>query len=238
MSVAEKSETNYNDINDTLIKDKQNNLLVEKNLLLVHSLAKKFKGRGIEYEDLFQAGCIGLIKAINAFNPEFGVKLSTYAVPVILGEIKRLFRDGLAIKVSRSLKETSTKVLATKENFEKKYDREPTISEIAKILDIDIEQVTEAVCVLMPMISLTQNSDDEENAQFDIPTKSHEDEITGNLSLQKSINSLPKAEQEIIRLRYYKHLTQTEVGKILGMTQVSVSRKEKSILLKLKKMLL
>ena len=130
---------------------------VEQNLGLVHLCVKRFKGRGIEYDDLYSAGCVGLIKAIDAFDESRGVQLSTYAVPVILGEIKRLFRDGGAIKVSRSLKELSLKVVREKENFTKTHSREPQLSELSEILGAPEEDIVEALNVSSPPVSLTED---------------------------------------------------------------------------------
>lgn len=207
--------------------------IIAKNVGLVHSCANKFRGRGIEYDDLFQAGCIGLIKAVDAFDEERGVKLSTYAVPVILGEIKRLFRDGGTVKVSRSLKELAMKVARAREEFSHKTGREPTINEIAEILNCDLSDIIEAVSASQPIISLTE-SDDEGGGQFDIPTGSFEEDVSDKLSLKSAIGVLPSIDRKIIILRYFKGKTQTQTAEILNMTQVQISRREKKILSALK----
>ena len=138
--------------------------LAEENLGLVHLCANKFRGRGIEYDDLYSAGCIGLLKAVKAFDTERGVKFSTYAIPVILGEIKRLFRDGGTVKVSRSLKELALKLQRLREEFLLSNFREPSISELARLADADESDVSEALCVNQPVISLTAS--DEKNPRL------------------------------------------------------------------------
>ena len=204
-------------------------LLITENLGLVHSCAHRFTGRGIEYEDLFQAGCMGLVKAFDAFDTERGVRFSTYAVPVILGEMRRLFRDGGTIKVSRSLKELSVKATRERENFLLKNGREPTVSELAEILSESEENITEALCAAAPVISLTVG-EDEGGGQADVPVESPEEQITERLSVIKAVSDLGEKDRMLIKFRYYENKTQTETAKILGMTQVQVSRREKKIL--------
>ena len=204
-------------------------LLITENMGLVHSCAHRFSGKGIEYEDLFQAGCMGLVKAFDAFDRERGVCFSTYAVPVILGEMKRLFRDGGTVKVSRSLKELSLKTTREREIFVIKEGREPTVSELAKILSVSDLEVTEALCAAAPVISLTAG-EDEDGGQVDVPVDSPEEQITERLSVIKAVSDLDERDRKIIRLRYYENQTQTQTAKVLGMTQVQVSRREKKIL--------
>ena len=204
-------------------------LLITENMGLVHSCAHRFSGKGIEYEDLFQAGCMGLVKAFDAFDTERGVRFSTYAVPVILGEMKRLFRDGGTVKVSRSLKELSLKTTREREIFVIKEGREPTVSELAKILSVSDLEVTEALCAAAPVISLTAG-EDEGGGQTDVPVDSPEEQITEKLSVIKAVSDLDERDRKIIKLRYYENQTQTQTAKVLGMTQVQVSRREKKIL--------
>lgn len=203
--------------------------VIENNLGLVHSCAHRFKGRGIEYDDLFQAGCMGLIKAADAFDTQRGVKFSTYAVPVILGEMKRLFRDGGSVKVGRTLKELSLKCVRTREQMAVKLGREPTVSELAQQLQVDVAAVVEAVGAAQPPVSLTEN-EEEGGRQFDIPVASHEENVSDLLSLREVITTLDARDRKLIVMRYFGGKTQTEVAKVLGMTQVQVSRREKKIL--------
>ena len=162
--------------------------LAEENLGLVHLCANKFRGRGIEYDDLYSAGCIGLLKAVKAFDTERGVKFSTYAIPVILGEIKRLFRDGGTVKVSRSLKELALKLQRLREEFLLSNFREPSISELARLADADESDVSEALCVNQPVISLTAS--DEKESQIDIPIDSPDSEIVDILALKQIMSKL------------------------------------------------
>ncbi len=222
-----------------MLKSKQErDTFAEQNLGLVHLCARRFQGRGIEYDDLYSAGCVGLIKAIDAFDENRGVQFSTYAVPVILGEMKRLFRDGGAIKVSRGLKELSMKVTREREHFSKHYGREATIAELSCLLQVREEEIVEAINVSVPPVSLTEQ-DDEENGkkQIDIPVDNEEESIADRLSLKEVIGSLETKDRKLIILRYFREKTQTETAKELSMTQVQVSRREKKILTELKKKL-
>ena len=206
---------------------------IESNLPLVHSLCKRFVGRGIEYDDLYQAGCIGLIKAADGFDESRGLCFSTYAVPVVLGEIRRMFRDGGTIKVSRSLKELSLKLTRAKSNLELKLSREPTVSELACELGVTTEEIVEAQSAAQPIVSLTYESDDGVS-EMDISVSGPEDLLTNKLLLQRAFTHLDNIEQQIIRYRYFEYLTQNETAEKLGMSQVQVSRAEKKILLKLR----
>lgn len=213
------------------------NELVENNLRLVHSCANRFRNRGIEYDDLYSAGCFGLVKAAKGFDEKRGFAFSTYAVPVILGEIRRLFRDGGAVKVSRSLKEKAIKLMRLNEEISKKLGREPTVSELAKESGLEITEVSELLCVASPHVSLTADSESEEK-QFDIPVESAENEITNRIALNEVLSSLDGQDRLLIELRYFKGLTQTKTAELIGISQVQVSRKEKKILLELRRKLL
>lgn len=198
----------------------------EDNLGLVHLCANKFRGRGIEYEDLYSAGCIGLLKAVRAFDSCRGVKFSTYAVPVILGEIKRLFRDGGTVRVSRSLKELSLKIQRLCTEFRQLNGREPTVSELALLSGADEADVSEALCVSQPVLSLTSGGEDE--GQIDIPSEAPDGEIVDILALRQIMSGLEENDRALLELRYFRGLTQTKTAQALGMTQVQVSRREKS----------
>jgi RNA polymerase sporulation-specific sigma factor len=210
---------------------------VERNFGLVHSLAHRFRGRGIEYEELFSAGCVGLVKAGKGFDESRGLQFSTYAVPVILGEIKRLFRDGGAVKVSRGLKELSLKVARTREILSQ-GGQEPRLSDIAEALDITVEQVSEALSVNLPPISLTVASDNEESGnEYDLPVEAPQTKLTELIALKQSLGQLEPEDRKLIILRYWGNKTQGETGAALGMSQVQVSRRERKILDELKKQL-
>lgn len=203
--------------------------MVENNLGLVHACAGKFKNRGVDYEDLFQAGCVGLIKAVDGFDESLGYVFSTYAVPAILGEIKRIFRDGGAVKVSRSMKERSREIWQQKEALCEQKGREPTISELADFVGLSVTETAQLVMVFQPVISLTAR-EDETGKEFDIAVESEQEQIAEKICLGQCIAQLSESDRKIIDLRYYKSQTQAVVAQKLGMTQVQVSRREKKIL--------
>lgn len=209
---------------------------IESNIGLVHACCSRFKGRGIEYEDMFQAGCIGLIKATSGFDESRGLQFSTYAVPVILGEIKRMFRDGGSVKVGRTLKELSLKATRENERLAKVLDREPTVREVAESLGVSVEEATEALCAAQPTLSLTVESEDGAS-ELDIATDSGNDQLIEHISLAEVIETLEENDRKLIYLRYYKSKTQSETAKFLGMTQVQVSRRERFILTKMRQLL-
>ena len=212
-----------------ILKQSERDEMISANLGLVHSCAHKLKGRGVEYDDLFQAGCVGLIKAVDGFDDSRGFSFSTYAVPVILGEIKRIFRDGGTVSVSRSIKERGRKINYEREKFIKQYDREPTVKELADRLGFDEFETAQAISAAMPVISLTQN-DDESGNEFEIPIGSPEEDISTAVALEQVLNNLEGRDRDIIRMRYFSGLTQTVIAERLGMTQVQISRREKAIL--------
>ena len=206
-----------------------NKPLPEENLGLVHLCANRFRGRGIEYDDLYSAGCIGLLKAAEAFDCERGVKFSTYAVPVILGEIKRLFRDGGTVKVSRSLKELSLKAVRVRDEMSKELGREPTGSELGHRLDPAEGARAEALSVSLPPVALTDSSE-EGGGQIDVAAPSPDIEIGDTVALRQVLEMMEPKDRELIFLRYYKNFTQSAAAQKLGMTQVQVSRREKKLL--------
>ena len=203
--------------------------IVEHNLGLVHACAHRFKGRGIEYDDLYQAGCMGLVKASAAFDADRGVMFSTYAVPVILGEIRRLFRDGGTVKVSRSLKELGLAAGRTRELLGSELGREATVGEVAQRMGRSPEDIAQALAATAPPLSLTEG-EEEGSGQIDLPEESPEERLSDLLSLQQLLAALEERDRKLIFLRYYRGKTQTEVARCLGMTQVQVSRREKRIL--------
>lgn len=203
---------------------------IQNNLGLVHACAGRFRGRGIEYDDLYSAGCMGLVKAYDGFDEERGVQFSTYAVPVILGEIKKLFRDGGTVKVSRSVKELGLKVGATRERLLKATGNEPTVGQLAELLDERPEQVALAIQASQPALSLTPVSEEEGGRELDIPVDSPEEELADRISLQEVLASLPPEDRTLIFLRFFAGKTQSETAKVLGTTQVQISRRERKIL--------
>ena len=204
------------------------NEFAKAHLGLVHACCNRFKGKGIEYEELYSAGCLGLAKAINNFDDSRGLQFSTYAFPVIMGELKRLFRDGGSVKVSRSLKELSLKISRINNEYSLKNGRELSINELAEKLCVTPEQITEALNSAQPAVSI--DYEDDETAAPVIPSPDIQYEITERLSLINAIGTLEEKDRKIINLRYYQSKTQVQTAKILNMTQVQVSRREKKIL--------
>ncbi|MCM1329938.1 MAG: sigma-70 family RNA polymerase sigma factor [Ruminococcus sp.] len=221
-----------------VLKNENKTSLAEDNLGLAHLCANRFRGRGIEYDDLYGAGCVGLVKAAAAFDSGRGVKFSTYAVPVILGEIKRLFRDGGMIKVSRSVRELGMKVTRARERFSLLHGREPTVGELAELTGANPEDVAEALAVNMPPLSLTSSSEDDEGAQIDVAEPAPDAGLVDILSLRQALSALDEKDRRLLYCRYFKDMTQTGTAEVLGMTQVQVSRREKKLLLLLRGKLL
>lgn len=210
--------------------------LIKNNLSLVHYCARRFVDRGVEYEDLFQAGCVGLVKAVNGFDESLGFVFSTYAVPAILGEIRRIFRDGGTVKVSRSMKEKSRFIWQEKEKLSVALSREPTVSELAEYTHMEVCQVSQLLLAFQPVLSLTSCEDDDES-ELDVPVE-EQDKIDNFLCLKECISCLDESDRRIIELRYFSSKTQSEVAKALGMTQVQVSRREKKILKEIREKML
>ena len=209
----------------------------EEHLGLVHLCANRFRNRGIDYDELYSAGCVGLLKAVKAFDCTRGVQFSTYAVPVILGEIKRLFRDGGTVKVSRSLKELSLRVVRGREQLAVRLGRDPTIEELAEELGLTREEVVEALNVSAPPLSLTVSSEEGET-QIDLPVQSPEENLSERMALRQILGELEPRDRQLIILRYFMDKTQTQTAEQLGMTQVQVSRREKKLLLAMRQKLL
>ncbi len=209
--------------------------LASDNLGLVHACAAKFRNRGVEYDDLFGAGCVGLMKAANGFDESLGFAFSTYAVPVILGEIKRIFRDGGTVKVSRILKEKARNAVFEKEKLSEKLGREPTISEVAAVLSLDVSETAELLLAAMPPLSLTAADDENENKELLVPVLGEEERISEQLDLKKCLCDLNENDRMLIELRFFKGQTQSDAAKRLGMSQVQVSRREKVILSEMRK---
>lgn len=209
--------------------------IVSENLGLVWSIVKRFMNRGVDLEDLFQIGCIGLLKAVDKFNLEYQVKFSTYAVPMIAGEIRRFLRDDGMIKVSRSLKELAYKSCACRERLQEAWGREPTITEIASELKVETEELLMAMDASSEIESLHKPIYQKEGQELRLMDKlpeqeEQEDRILDHMLLQELLTYLDKEERRLIYLRYFANQTQSQVGKELGISQVQVSRMEKKIL--------
>ena len=203
---------------------------IQRNRGLVHSCAGRFTGRGIEYEELYSAGCLGLVKACDGFDPQRGVCFSTYAVPVILGEIKKLFRDGGTVKVSRSVKELGLKVTAERERILKRTGNEPSVAQLAEALGVTPEQVAVSIQAAMPVVSLTPADSEDGNREWDIPVDSPEEALAERIGLDEVMSRLAPQDRLLIRLRFFSGKTQSETATVLHTTQVQISRRERKIL--------
>lgn len=223
---------------DKVARDK----VYEENIGLIYSVVKRFAGRGVEAEDLFQIGSIGLLKAVDKFDTSFEVKFSTYAVPMIIGEIRRYLRDTGIIKVSRSLKESQYRVFKIRENLEKKLGREPSVTELAEAAEISLEElnmVLEAGAEVESLHKTIYQGEGTELSLLDkIPEKENRQEkLLDKVLLEELLGRLETEERKLIYMRYFQDMTQTEIARQLHISQVQVSRMEKRILKKLKKLL-
>ncbi|MPQ42265.1 RNA polymerase sporulation sigma factor SigF [Clostridium tarantellae] len=240
-----KENFNYNYNTELIVMAKSGNeeamnKLIEVNTPLVSSICKKFINRGYEYEDIFQIGSMGLVKAINNFDTTFNVKFSTYAVPMIIGEIKRFLRDDGIIKVSRNIKVLAKKLHYDREQLTKKLDREPTIEELSEYCKINKEEIVFALESSNSMQYLYDTIHQDEGSPVLLIDKLSENaeednEMIDKIALKEAINSLDLKSRQIILLRYFKDKTQIQVAKMLGISQVQVSRIEKKVLGVMKK---
>lgn len=215
--------------------------LVEENVGLIWCVVKRFGGRGTDTEDLFQIGSIGLLKAIDKFDLSFDVKFSTYAVPMISGEIKRFLRDDGMIKVSRSLKELSYKTFLAREKLISQLGREPTLDELSEKLQVDKEEIVQAMEAGVEVESIYKPIHQSEGAEILLMDKLEEEEhqeekILNHMMLKQLLETLDKEERQLIYLRYFQNQTQSAVGKKLGISQVQVSRLEKRIIENLRRL--
>lgn len=205
--------------------------LVEENNGLIWSVARRFMGRGTEPDDLYQLGCLGFLKAVEGFDLEYGTQFSTYAVPKIAGEIRRFLRDDGAVKVSRSLKEQSAAVKATRSRLTSALGREPTIQEISRQTGFSPEEIALAETATAATESIQRETGEEGFSLENILTDTESEErIVEKIALRQAIEALPEREKMVVKLRYFHALTQARVAKILDVSQVQVSRIEKKAL--------
>lgn len=198
---------------------------IKQNIGLAHSCVKRYIGRGIDYDDLFQTACLGLVKAAERFDETRQLKFSTYAVPVILGELKQLFRSEGSIKVSRHTKELGLKIRKTSDRYFSENGHAPRISELAELLCISVSDAAEALCAVQPPDSL-----DSDELRRRCADDEFEEPVTEFLALRQIIDSLPSSDRVIVIERYMHEHTQSQTAKLLGTTQVQVSRRERKIL--------
>ncbi len=212
-------------------------ILVKENSGLIRKVVRRFQGRGVDAEDLFQIGAIGLLKCIAKFDFSYDVKFSTYAVPMIIGEIRRFLRDDGTIKVSRSLKELATKAKRVREEMEQEAKRDVTMQELAKRLSVSVEELVLALESKKEVESLNVPVSQTEDTQVQdkLPAKENGEIVVDKLCLMEVVKGLGEKEQQIILLRYFKDMTQTQIATQLGISQVQVSRIEKKILIDMRK---
>lgn len=213
-------------------------ILISENVLLVKSIVYRFKNKGVDFDDLYQLGCMGLLKAVYNFDESFDVRFSTYAVPMIIGEIKRFLRDDGEIKVSRIIKYNANKIAKFSEEYQLKHGKEPTINEISSGINVSKEDVILALDSNKMTISLYDSIDDGQDKTQSliekIPSPETEDDRVEKLYIKQLLSSLQEREKKLIILRYFRDKTQGEVASILGVSQVQISRLENKILKKLK----
>lgn len=213
--------------------------LYEENVGLVYSIVKRFLGRGVEMEDLIQIGSIGLIKAVDKFDLSYDVKFSTYAVPMIVGEIKRFLRDDGILKISRSIKETHYKVYQVSQELEKKLGKEPTLKDISKEIGMPMEELVLVMEAKTEVESLQKPIFQGEGTEISLMDKlpeniNYQENVLNRIFLEEILNTLDGKQRQLICMRYFQDMTQTEIAKRLGVSQVQVSRMEKKILEKLR----
>lgn len=210
------------------------NTLVSENMGLCKSIALRFMNRGVEYDDLVQLASVGMIKAVRSFDSSFGTAFSTYAVPLIIGEIRRFLRDDGVIKVGRSVKRLGTDAMKKKEEFLRLHGREPKMSELAALCETSVEELVSALDATYPVKSIYEPiGSDSDGASLSDLLSDDSDEIgkaTDKIALAEALKALPETQRKLIYLRYVKEMSQANAGRILGMTQVKVSREEKKIM--------
>lgn len=213
--------------------------LVTENMPLIKSIVKRYGNVHVEYEDLMQLGAMGLIKAVNNFDSAYNVKFSTYAVPMIAGEIKRFIRDDGAVKVSRALKTLSVKMHAYIDEYLQANGESPSLDKLSEVFGVDKQEIVFAMDSNKYPLSIYEKFDDESSGSIidRLPAKGSGDELIDNILLKKLLAELPEREKTVIKLRYYKDMTQSEVAKVLGVSQVQISRIESKVIGKMRKQL-
>lgn len=231
------------DTQETLIKLAQagdaaaKERLVEENVGLVWSVVRRYLGRGVDSDDLYQLGCLGFLKAIDGFDISFGTQFSTYAVPKISGEIRRFLRDDGTVKVSRSVKEKAAMIKNTRQKFVVQWNREPTLSELSEVTGITVEEIAAAELATASTESIHRETGEDGFTLEDILTEgAMEDELIESISLREAIGKLVERERQVVVLRYFHGLTQDQTAKIMGVSQVQISRIEKKAIQNLRKL--
>ncbi len=231
MSVAEAAPFAGNDALLAVARDGDNDAcerLMEENAGLIWSIVRRYYGRGVDPEDLYQLGCLGFLKAVRGFDPAYGCQFSTYAVPKIAGEIRRFLRDDGAVKVSRGVKERGMAIRLARDRLSHALNREPTLSELSQETGLDVEDIAAAEEANLPVASLQmETGEDGFTLENVLGTDGMEEGVVERLALRGAIDALPERERQVVFLRYYKNLTQDKAAKVLGVSQVQVSRIER-----------
>ena len=201
--------------------------LIEENAGLIWSIVRRYYGRGTDPEDLYQLGCLGFLKAVRGFDPAFGCQFSTYAVPKIAGEIRRFLRDDGAVKVSRGLKERAGSIRSARERLALDLGREPTLSELAEETGLEAEEIAAAEDANRPVASLQMETGDGLTLESVLGTDGMEERVVEQVALRAAIDTLPERERAVVLLRFFKNLTQDRTARVLGVSQVQVSRIER-----------
>ena len=212
--------------------------LLEENAGLIWSVVRRYCGRGVDREDLYQLGCLGFVKAVRGFDTSYGTQFSTYAVPKIAGEIRRFLRDDGAVKVSRGVKEKAQLIRLARDRLGHRLGREPVLSELAEETGLEPEEIAGAETAVLGVASLQEESGEEGFSLEDVlGTDAMEDRLLEKLALREAINNLPDREQQVIALRFYKGLTQDRCARVLGVSQVQISRLERRAVTRLRELL-
>ncbi len=211
--------------------------VLQENAGLIWSIVRRYYGRGVDPEDLYQLACLGFVKAVRGYDPAFGTQFSTYAVPKIAGEIRRFLRDDGAVKVSRGVKEQAATIRAARTRLQTALNRDPTLSELSEELSIPVEEIAAAETAMEPVVSLQMETGDGLTLESMLSTGGMEEQLVEQLELHHAIRSLPDTERQVIALRFFKGMTQSTVARIVGVSQVQVSRMEKRAIAKLRDML-
>ena len=212
--------------------------ILEDNAGLIWSVVRRYYGRGVEPDDLYQLGCLGFLKAVRGFDDAYGTQFSTYAVPKIAGEIRRFLRDDGPVKVSRGVKERAAAIYAARTRLTAEYGREPTLSELAAETGLTVEEIAATETAAGPVASLQMETAEGFTLESVLGDDGMEDHVVERVALRAAINSLPERDRQVIMLRFYKNLTQDKTAKVLGISQVQVSRIERRAMERLRQMLL
>lgn len=209
--------------------------VLEENSGLIWAVVRRYFGKGVEADDLYQLGCLGFLKAVRGFDTEYGTQFSTYAVPKIAGEIRRYLRDNGAIKVGRNLREQSISIYAARERLQAKLGREPVLSELSEATGLTPEEIAAAELAAAPPDSLSQENADGLTLESTLASPATEENMLERIALRAAVDALPEQEKKTILLRFFKGLTQQQCARILGVSQVQVSRLEKRAIEKLRR---